>query len=262
MVYRPYGVVYTDPLPGEVTGLIAPTEELSVLVTNDLATNVITYRYEYVTYAIDYELDGGSNGANPGTFNIDSTFVLEPASKIGYDFVGWFDGEDKVTTIAKGTVGNKSFVARYAPAEYSITFNGNGATGSMESASFTYDPAGYSVPENGFTVPAEKVFLGWTVNNAGSILAVGDKTVVTDDVTLLAVWGDADITIVFNANGAVGTMSDLVYSRGESNVIANAFTMEHYTFTGWNTEADGSGIQYPAGVDAKNIARSCTLYAQ
>ncbi|MCQ2084545.1 MAG: leucine-rich repeat protein, partial [archaeon] len=256
-----YGEIYTPSIPEAKPGYVAPTEKLNIVISDDEEKNVYSYNYSYIDYHIAYELAGGT-AVNPAIYHVDDTIVLAPATKACYDFAGWFDGEDLVTVIEKGTIGDITLVAKYTPKEFAIAFNGNGATGSMADAAFVYDAAGYAVPENGFTVPDEKVFLGWTVNNAGAIFAAGDKAVITDDVTLYAVWGDADITIVFDANGASGTMSDLVYSRGDSNVIVNTFTREHYTFAGWNTAADGSGIQYPAGIDAKYIAGSCTLFAQ
>ena len=45
----------------------------------------------------------------------------------------------------------------------------------------------------------------------------------------------------------------------------NKFAREGYTFSGWNTEADGSGDSYTDGQEVKNIAskgEKVVLYAQ
>ena len=52
----------------------------------------------------------------------------------------------------------------------------------------------------------------------------------------------SDVTIVFNANGGVGTLENQIIKYGKSgNLRANTFTREGHTFTGWNTKPDGSG---------------------
>ncbi len=70
--------------------------------------------------------------------------------------------------------------------------------------------------------------------------------------------------ITFNANGGEGTMSVQTiggYSISDQFISANTFTRTGYTFTGWNTEADGTGISYD---DEENIIieSDTTLYAQ
>ena len=72
--------------------------------------------------------------------------------------------------------------------------------------------------------------------------------------------------ITFDANGGTGEMEDLMalsyfYSGGGTDLPANAFAKEGVCFTGWNTEADGSGENYQ---DAAEIwpKEDLTLYAQ
>ncbi len=69
-------------------------------------------------------------------------------------------------------------------------------------------------------------------------------------------------TITFNANEGSGEMEAQTVNSGEdATLTANAFTCEHYSFTGWNTEADGSGTAYADGAII-NITEDITLYAQ
>ena len=52
------------------------------------------------------------------------------------------------------------------------------------------------------------------------------------------------------------------YSKGETAVVSDKVpTRTGYTFTGWNTEEDGSGISYKAN-DRIQMNESLTLYAQ
>lgn len=68
--------------------------------------------------------------------------------------------------------------------------------------------------------------------------------------------------IIFNANEGTGTMHNMYFSDIDNStwpLTANTFTRQYYTFGGWNTAADGSGLAY---VNQGNIALSTTLYAQ
>ena len=69
-------------------------------------------------------------------------------------------------------------------------------------------------------------------------------------------------TVTFNNNGGTGSMENQVFVVGATQQLtANAFTREHYTFTGWNTAANGSGTSY-ADKQSISLSANLTLYAQ
>ena len=71
-------------------------------------------------------------------------------------------------------------------------------------------------------------------------------------------------TVTYDANGGSGTMTDKnsPYAYGaEATVLTNGFTRSGYTFTGWNTQADGKGTSCKAG-DSINVTGNIVLYAQ
>lgn len=77
------------------------------------------------------------------------------------------------------------------------------------------------------------------------------------------------VTISFQANGGVGVMEDLVVEEGASALLTpNAFAREGFSFTGWNTKANGTGDVYADQADAAPLLaslgkkRSVVLYAQ
>ena len=71
-----------------------------------------------------------------------------------------------------------------------------------------------------------------------------------------------EIAINFDPNGGTGTMNAMSVNPGFDNTLpANAFTRADYTFTGWNTEANGSGTRYADGATV-NFNADTTLYAQ
>lgn len=84
-------------------------------------------------YFITYVLNGGNNHAdNPTRYTSTmATFALKNASKKGYTFEGWYTDSkftNRITKISKGSKGNKTLYARWAPIKYIIRFNGNGNT--------------------------------------------------------------------------------------------------------------------------------------
>ena len=71
-------------------------------------------------------------------------------------------------------------------------------------------------------------------------------------------------TVTYDANGGSGTMTDKKspYAYGAAaTVLTNGFTRSRYTFTGWNTKADGSGDSYAEG-DPIEMLGNVVLYAQ
>ena len=67
--------------------------------------------------------------------------------------------------------------------------------------------------------------------------------------------------VTFDANGGSGNMEALPVSNGKATLTKNAFTRSGYTFTGWNTAADGSGMSYE-DEGTVPISNNLTLYAQ
>ena len=71
-----------------------------------------------------------------------------------------------------------------------------------------------------------------------------------------------EITITFDPNGGTGSMEAMSVNPGVNNTLtANTFTRADYTFTGWNTAADGTGTAY-ADQATVNFDTNTTLYAQ
>ena len=72
------------------------------------------------------------------------------------------------------------------------------------------------------------------------------------------------ITYNRNAETATGTTEDThIYEVNHDVPVAeNGYTNVGYTFTGWNTEADGSGTRYAEGSTIKMVEGGLTLYAQ
>lgn len=71
--------------------------------------------------------------------------------------------------------------------------------------------------------------------------------------------------VTYNGNGADGgfTKDEASHPSGSDVTVAsNSFTKTGYTFTGWNTEAEGTGTPYTASGTISGISGNMTLYAQ
>ena len=68
-------------------------------------------------------------------------------------------------------------------------------------------------------------------------------------------------SVIFNANDGSGSMDALTNVKGEVTLTKNTFTRTGYTFTGWNTSADGKGTSYTDG-QSVTLSGDLTLYAQ
>ena len=92
-----------------------------------------------------------------------------------------FAGTDAEVTVGKG-----------APlADCTITFNGNGGSGSMDSVTVKAE-TNYILPACGFTAPADQEFKAWEIG--GTEYKVGDSYTVNGDIEIKALWKNSVIT--------------------------------------------------------------------
>ncbi len=87
------------------------------------------------------------------------------------------------------------------------------------------------------------------------------------NVTLYAQWSENEkYSVTYDANGGTGSQTDANSPYYEGAVVTvldkGSIARTHYTFTGWNTAADGSGAAYAPGATFSMPAHNVTLYAQ
>ena len=94
-------------------------------------------------------------------------------------------------------------------------------------------------------------------------ISSGNKT-----ITVYVNWAPITYQIVYNGNGATaGSMSNSTHTYDAAKALtANSYSRTGYTFTGWNTKADGTGTTYADKASVKNLSSAkdakVTLYAQ
>lgn len=248
-------------------------------------TGVLYARWRGNQQRLNYH-GNGNTGGNTESQDGRTGDVLDTRAngftRDGYEFVEWNTRADGTgdhygkgsNGVAKWTMlpaGNDLYAiwqANPANIQYRDDW---GATGS------TPDTTGVTgqnvtIARNGFTRPGY-TFTGWARDRRTnpSIQPGSRYTLTPGTTTLWAQWKADPAHLIYNSNS--GSTSQTRRTDGTVDqtvtVIANPFTRPGYTFTGWNTQADGRGKAYTAGngfrlaADPKsNPANTSVLYAQ
>lgn len=95
-------------------GWVDENETKYETVSGDMQKNIsLKAEWSIVSYTITYEYNGGSQVGNPKSYTIENEITLLDSSKDGYTFDGWFNGENEVEKIEKGSYGNLTLTARW-----------------------------------------------------------------------------------------------------------------------------------------------------
>ena len=258
------------------TGFTAPSTQTATIKAD--GSLVVTYKYTRNSYQLTWNLDGGTittAGTAAGQVKYEAPLTAPTVTKEGHDFDGW-----NPTVPTTMPAADAIYNAQWEKKKYTVTYgvvgaaNGtialNGETPIKDQNKqdlehgaaliFTAEPAdGYQI-------------LGWYSDEAGNI-SLGNGTANT--YTINPLTGAASVfvafekipastyIVTFNANGGSGTMNSQSFTENEpQNLTANAFTRTGYTFSGWNTQANGSGTSYTNEQSVTLTTAGLTLYAQ
>ncbi|NSE79871.1 InlB B-repeat-containing protein [Coprococcus comes] len=180
----------------------------------------------------------------------------------------WITNEDgKITRDVTKKCTYCGYEEKVKEYQVKLTYDANGGKGAIDSAT---GAAGenVTVAENVFT-RNNYTFTGWNTqaDGKGTAYKAGDSFTLTDkDTVLYAQWSKnapAQVKVSYDANGGTGTMESITGDVGSKIVIEqNGFARSGYTFTGWNTQADGKGTAYKAGNSFTLTDKDTVLYAQ
>lgn len=226
---------------------------------------------------------GGNTAAQSGHTGDELTTNANGFTRDGYTFVRWDTAKDgSGTAYGEGRNGVSQYTMKPAGNDLYAIWKANPATIQYRNdwpntTGSTPDTTGntgdtVTIARNGFTRPGY-TFTGWARDRRTnpSLQPGGRYTLTPGTTTLWAQWKADPAHLIYNAN--TGSTSQTRRTDGVVDqtltVIANPFTRTGYTFTGWNTQADGRGRAYTAGngfrlvADAKsNPVNTTVLYAQ
>ena len=125
-----YQITYTfgDDIIGNKTYKLYLRDGLGNAGSYDLVVGNI----DKSTYNINYNLNGGTMSGQKTSYTVADSFTLPQPTRTGYTFTGWtgtgLSGLTKTVTVAKGSIGNRSYTANWSANSCFITFDGNGGS--------------------------------------------------------------------------------------------------------------------------------------
>ena len=235
----------------------------------NITKNMTLYaKWKAKEYTVTFNANGGSGTMSKQVFThgISQKLSKNTFTRNGYDFIGWTTNADGTGTSytneqSISITGNKILYAKWKAKEYTVTFNANGGSGSMSNQVFTYGIS-QKLSKNTFTRNGYD-FVGWTTNadGTGTSYTNEQSISITGNKTLYAKWKVKEFTVTFNANGGSGSMERQTFEYGKAQKLnTNSYTKTGYNFTGWTTNADGTGTKYNNKQEI-SITSNITLYA-
>ena len=234
-------------------------------------------------YTVKFAANGGTGKTANQSIARDKSVKLRANgfSRNAYVYTGWntkANGKGKAyknQAAVKNLAAKGKTITLYAQwrkaKNYTVVFNANGGTGSTANQGITYNTS-TKLRANGFSRELY-TFTGWNTQANGGGKAYGNTASVRNiagegkTITLYAQWKAVAHKVVFNANGGEGTVASQIITNGKTAKLrVNAFTRQNYAFTGWNTEAEGTGADYENKEvlveDLAAAGQTITLYAQ
>ncbi|MDB6890808.1 InlB B-repeat-containing protein [Bifidobacterium longum] len=207
---------------------------------------------------------GGNTAAQSGKTGDELTTNANGFTRDGYTFVRWDTAKDgSGTAYGEGKNGVSQYVMKPAGNDLYAIWKANPATIQYRNdwpntTGSTPDTTGntgdtVTISQNSFDRPGY-TFTGWSTSKRGApSLQPGDKhTLEPRTTTVWAQWKADPAHLVYNSNiGTVGSETKTVDGVVDQTVktITNPFDRPGYTFSGWNTQADGKGKAYATGAD-------------
>lgn len=225
----------TEPVVPVKVGYTGKWEDYDI-VADDITVEAV---YTPIVYNITYGgLEDGEH-SNTEEYTIESaTITLQDASRVGYDFVGWYDGEREVTEIAQGSHGDITLTAKWEAIVYNIIYEyddtiGDVAEGDSLKESYTIEDDFDFVTLECFTEGYH--FDGWYTQKD---LGTGEQVTGIDlgtigDITVYAHWGLEVYDITYVGTDGVTSTNPVNYTIESETFTISDLTKVGYTFDGW-----------------------------
>ncbi|ERT63232.1 SLH domain protein [Peptoniphilus sp. BV3AC2] len=223
---------------GEDTTLKQPGAKIKI--TGDTVVKAI---WKPIEFKVKFQTEAGASGTmEDKTVNKGSKYELPKPTftpEKGKEFAGWkIEGQDGVKKVGDkiDITGDVTLTATWKDIEYKVTFNGTEGKGSMPEK-LVKKGEKYTLPENGFEAPKDKVFDGWMVGTEKK--SAGETITVNGDTEVKAVWTDkpakVEFNVTFDGNGGTGSMVQKTVEKDKKYILpSNGFTApEGKEFDGW-----------------------------
>ncbi|MCQ2374828.1 MAG: InlB B-repeat-containing protein [Salinivirgaceae bacterium] len=274
----------------------------TILATSTTFTSNTTLYAKWTanSYTISYQPNGGSGTMAPSymTYGVAGNLRANAFTRTGYTFSNWNTKEngsgtsyaDKVlvSNLVSANNGSYTIYAQWSANTYAITLDNQSATTTGSATIYetfgskfalTNGGAAMTASANAITVPTKTgyTFGGYYTEQDGEgtqfigadgfLTTDASNTAFSEAGTLYAKWTANTYQVRYNANNGSGTMTNSSHTYNAAKTLsANSFTRTGYTFTGWNTAANGSGVNYTNSQSVTNLSNTngaiVDLYAQ
>ncbi|MGE7842387.1 S-layer homology domain-containing protein [Lysinibacillus sp. NPDC093712] len=243
------------------SGVSVDAEGSYVLVVTDGAGNTTT-----ISFTIDKTAPFVSGVAEGGSYNSSKTITFNEgtATLNGNPFVSGMsvDAEGSYVLIVTDGAGNTTTIS------FTIDKTAPIVSGVAEGGSYNSSKT-ITFNEGTATLNGSSIASGVSVDAEGSYVLVvtddaGNSITVTFSINKTA---PLKYTVKYDGNGAIGGQAPVnsqTYENGHSVIVADNtgnLVRTGFTFSGWNTKADGSGINYVANNKFTINTSNVTLYA-
>ena len=195
--------------------------KVTEITTGTYGNMTLVAKWTADLYTISYDLaDGVNSPENPTSYTIESGLItLKDPTRVGYTFVGWYNGEQLVTTIDSNTLENISLTAKWTVNSYKLTFD---VDGNLTEKNFKY---GESVTAIENPTKVGHTFAGWSKEIP--------ETMPANDITVEAIWTVNSYKLTFDVDG---NLTEKTFKYGESVTAIENPTKVGHTFAGWSKE--------------------------
>ena len=206
----------------------------SILTGNELATSSIEVVavWEIINYTIIYSDSGYiNNPANVSQYNIElGTITLYAPTKDGYNFIGWYLGENQIEGINISNFEDTdsiTLVPKFEAKEYEVTYI-NELANSEVIKTIKYDEILDLI--NGEEIAGYE-FVGWYLDNVK--IEDGIAFNYLNNITLVARYNIINYTITYELDGGTNNLSNPSTYNVENIITFANPTKTGYRFTGW-----------------------------
>lgn len=201
----------------------------------------LTANWQANTYAITYDYNDGATEKTTQNVTFDSAYKLIVPTRNGYDFNGWYIGDEKITDGTYKTASDITLQATWKIITYTISYDlGGGTVATANSTKYTVETATFTLnnpTKTGYT------FTGWIFGDSD----VKNLTVVIEkgsfgNLIFTVCYAANNYTLSFNVNGGDESITAITVTYDKSFTLPTP-ARTGYTFVGWyngvNVVADG-----------------------
>ncbi len=222
-------------------------------VLEEPGTVTLHAQWDIASWKIVYKnVTAKDNNPNPQTYAFGESFDLEPLSREGSTFEGWFLDTKLTAPVTSFNAygkytGDKTVYAKWKVHTYNIRYDANQShvmgtvKGTMKPQLMCQAGKVYTLTKNTFSVPGY-TFLGWNTDPNATDILYANKAKVTNlditeeknEVTLFAIWSPNEYTISYK------NITDATMPSIRTYTVADSFELEEpmragSIFEGWYT---------------------------